>query len=101
MSRQSTKKIIEAEKRIGEAIRKRSLSLNLSGLGLTQLPISLGQLIQLQHLDLRKNQLTTLPDSLDQLTQLQTLDIGFNQLTTLPDWLGQLIQLQTLDLSGN
>ena len=47
MSRQSANKIIEAEKRIGEAIRKKSLSLNLSGLGLTQLPISLGQLIQL------------------------------------------------------
>ena len=101
MSRQPTNKIIEAEKRIGEAIRKRSLSLNLSGLGLTQLPISLGQLIQLQHLNLRKNQLITLPDSLDQLTQLQTLDLGFNQLTTLPGWLGQIIQLHTLDLSGN
>jgi|CXWL01.1.fsa_nt_gi internalin A len=101
MSRQSTKKISEAEKRIGEAIRERSLSLDLSGLGLTQLPSSLSQLNQLQRLLLNHNELTALPDWLGQLTQLQWLDLSSNQLTMLPDSLGQLTQLQYLNLSFN
>ena len=45
--------------------------------------------------------LTDLPESLGQLTQLQSLDLGDNQLTALPEWLGQLTQLQSLDLRDN
>jgi internalin A len=101
MSPRSTKKNSEAEKRIEEALRERSLSLDLSELGLTQLPTSLSQLIQLQYLDLDHNQLTTLPDSLGQLSQLQRLKLTKNQLTTLPDSLGRLSQLQQLWLSRN
>ena len=91
----------EAERRVRLAIKRRSLSLNLSGLDLIKLPDSLRQLGQLQELDLERNQLTTLPDWLGQLIQLRTLHLGFNELTILPDSLGQLTQLQTLSLSGN
>ncbi len=124
MSRQSNKKINEVEKRIDKAIRERSVSLNLIGIGLTQLPPSLSQLSQLQKLYLADNQLTTLPawlgqltelqllvldgnplvtvpDCLVQLTQMQKLHLGDNQLATLPDWLGQLTHLQVLYLYGN
>ncbi len=68
---------------------------------LTELPESLGQLTQLQALDLTSNQLTALPESLGQLTQLQALFLSYNQLTALPESLGQLTQLQTLYLMGN
>ncbi|MEO8045903.1 MAG: COR domain-containing protein [Nitrospirota bacterium] len=101
MSRQPTKKISEAEKRIGEVIRARSLSLDLSGLGMTQLPSSLSQLNQLQRLHLDHNKLTGLPEWLGQLSQIRWLDLSSNQLTMLPDSLGQLTQLQELNLSFN
>ena len=91
----------EAAKKIEAALRSGARSLDLSGLKLTELPESLGQLTQLQHLYLADNQLTTVPESLGQLTQLQLLNLSSNALTTVPEWLGQLTQLQILNLSSN
>ena len=90
-----------AAQRIEEARWRPSIELDLSVLGLTELPDSLGQLTQLQRLILRGNRLTALPDSLGQLTQLWHLFLSDNQLTALPDSLGQLTQLRSLDLSNN
>ena len=75
--------------------------LNLQGNRLTALPESLGQLTALQRLFLDRNWLSALPESLGQLTALQTLSCGGNQLTALPESLGQLTALQTLSFSGN
>ena len=91
----------EAEKRIQEALRGNATRLYLSRLGLAELPESLGQLTQLQTLDLSRNKLTAVPESLGQLTQLQRLNLHSNQLTAAPESLGQLTQLQTLSLSNN
>jgi len=97
-----------AEKKIEEALRTGSTELDLSwSYGrsgkekLTELPESLGQLTQLQSLNLSHNQLTALSESLGKLTQLESLNLARNQLTSLPEWLGQLTQLQTLILSSN
>ncbi|MEM8640498.1 MAG: hypothetical protein AAGG51_17025 [Cyanobacteria bacterium P01_G01_bin.54] len=49
----------------------------------------------------RYEALTELPESLGQLMQLQSLNLSGSQLTELPEWLGQLTQLQLLDLSGS
>ena len=76
-------------------------SLDLHSNQLTALPMSLGQLTQLQSLDLAGNRLTALPESLGQLAQLQSLTLWGNQLTALPEALGLLNQLQSLDLAGN
>ena len=89
----------EIPKEIGQLTQLQTL--NLSNNQLTALSDSLGQLTQLQSLNLSDNQLTTLPESLGGLTQLQSLNLSSNQLTTLPDSLGQLAQLQTLNLSSN
>ena len=93
----------KAEEKIEEARRTGATELDLSsGFGaedsmkLTELPESLGQLTQLQTLELSSNQLTALPESMDQFVQLQTLYIHNNQLTALPDSLSQLTQLHTL-----
>ena len=90
-----------AEQAIRVAVVRKTIRLDLSASQLTALPDSLGQLTQLQELNLRDNQLTALPDWLGQLKQLQRLDLAGNQLTALPDWLGQLKQLQELYVARN
>jgi internalin A len=90
-----------AEERIEAARKSKATELNLSGLGLTELPASIGQLTQLHHLHVSDNRLTALPEALGQLTQFQSLDVSGNRLTALPEALGQLTQLQSLDVSEN
>jgi len=97
-----------AERKIEKARRSGTKELDLSAAWdttdsekLTELPESLGQLTQLQKLELSNNQLTALPEWMGQLTQLQKLGLSHNQLTTLPDWLGQFTKLQQLELSRN
>ncbi|MCP5522572.1 MAG: hypothetical protein H7A46_13605 [Verrucomicrobiales bacterium] len=91
----------KAEQRI-EAVRTaEAKELNLNGMGLDELPESLGRLKQLEWLNLSENRLAKLPESLGQLTQLRWLDLSENRLTELPESLGQLAQLQVLHLSFN
>ena len=67
------------------------------------LPPQLGQLSQLQVLDLRGHWLDgALPPEIGQLRQLRRLDLSFNRLQNhLPPELGQLTNLQFLDLAFN
>ena len=102
---------LQAEKKIEETRRSGATKLDLSSMKLTELPETIGQLTQLQQLDLghdyhwktyyEKNKLTILPESLANLTQLQSLDLSTNHLTKLPQTLEQLPQLHTLNLSYN
>ncbi|WP_052435969.1 leucine-rich repeat domain-containing protein [Neochlamydia sp. EPS4] len=80
---------------------KNFTDLDLSGIGLTYLPPEIGQLSQLQKLELNQNQLTALPAEIGQLSQLQGLHLHQNQLTALPAEIGQLSQLQALNLNQN
>lgn len=99
----------EAEKKIEAARRLGAKELDLSvkwneedeSKRLTELPESLGQLTQLQSLDLSRNQLTALPEWLGQLTQLRTLYVHNNQLTALPKSLGQLSHLRVFSIAKN
>jgi internalin A len=86
---------------IEEALKNRNIELNLSYLGLIELPERLFELTQLQTLHLDNNQLTELPERIGDLVQLQTLNLDRNQLTQLPERIGDLAQLQTLDRTGN
>src|SRR5260221_8399908 len=58
--------------------------LNLSGLNLSQVPVELGQLTNLQELYLNRNQLSQVPVELGQLTNLQALRIDNNQFIHMP-----------------
>lgn len=76
--------------------------LNLSKNRLTGAPQSqVRQLKNLVSLDLSDNSLTGVPAELGQLSRLEVLNLSNNQLTGLPMELGNLTQLRTLDVSGN
>jgi len=51
---------------------------------LTNLPVEIGNLTNLQYLNLQNNQLTKLPAEIGNLTNLKELFLSQNQLTNLP-----------------
>lgn len=67
------------------------------------IPPELGNLANLNHLDLHSNQLNgTIPPELGNLANLHGLDLGRNQLSgAIPAELGSLTNLTKLDLGGN
>ncbi|MBN1992378.1 MAG: leucine-rich repeat domain-containing protein [Anaerolineae bacterium] len=75
--------------------------LDLSELGLNELPPEIGQLAYLQELILSKNNLTMLPPEIGRLNNLRRLALDKNQLTTLPPALGRLTRLKILSLADN
>ncbi|MEH2461168.1 leucine-rich repeat domain-containing protein [Nostoc sp.] len=91
----------KAKQRIEEARRERAIELDLSNMGLTQLPEAIASLTQLQNLDLSNNELMELPEAIASLIQLQMLNLSNNELTQLPEAIASLTQLQNLDLSNN
>jgi small GTP-binding protein len=91
----------DVERTIADVVQARGRSVDLTGLGLTEIPDSIGQLTALTTLNLSRNQLTEIPDWIGQLTALTTLNLNGNRLTEIPDWIGQLTALTDLDLSRN
>lgn len=98
----SQDKIGSNERTIGYYAENNAVvALSVQYCALTALPESLGQLSNLQHVDVTGNQLTALPASLGSLIQLRKLYLDENQLTSLPESLGNLISLTHLDLRNN
>ncbi len=63
------------------------------------LPLSIGTLKHLTTLTLRYTNITSLPPSIGQLSNLEALDLGMtDHLRTLPDEIGNLSSLKRLDL---
>lgn len=65
------------------------------------LPLSIGDLSNLQGLCLQNNRIEHLAKSFDKLKNLERLDLAFNQLETLPDSFGKLKKLDELWLGYN
>ena len=68
---------------------------------LLSLPESIGNLVNLQELDLGWNNLISLPESFGNLVNIRKLHLWGNKLTSLPESFGNLVNLQELDLSDN
>lgn len=75
--------------------------LNLSGNQLISLPAELGQLDKLRVFDLTNNHLSSVPIALGQLSNLQLLGLSKNQLKAVPVELGQLSSLERLGIDDN
>jgi Leucine-rich repeat (LRR) protein len=75
--------------------------LNLVGNGkLTSIPAEIGQLRSLQELNLGGCRITALPSAIGRLSQLRSLNVSSTSLRQLPPELAQLSGLRTLDLSS-
>jgi Leucine-rich repeat (LRR) protein len=84
---------------LGQLAQLQTLQLEYNQL--TELPIWIGSLGNLRSLTLDNNKIKTLPDSFRKLGKLEWLHMENTQLTHLPDWIGELTQLQRVFLSGN
>ncbi|NEQ41322.1 MAG: GTPase [Okeania sp. SIO3I5] len=95
------------QERIQEAKDKKLKELDLSGSSsrgyekLTEIPIEVWELEQLEVLNLSNNQLTTIPESVAKLTNLALLDLSINRLTSIPDSITKLTNLTELYLRAN
>lgn len=89
-----------AAKRVAECLRRRSPTLDLSHLGITQLPERIHQLTKLTAIDLSHNGFTTFPAFLLDLPDLTRLNLAGNPLTTVPPEISRLQSLAQLDLSA-
>ncbi|GAB5493666.1 MAG: hypothetical protein Phog2KO_38810 [Phototrophicaceae bacterium] len=87
--------------RILEAEASGATELDLSELGLTELPPEIGNLANLETLRLYRNELSSLPPEIGNLVNLRFLSLSFNNLTSLPSEVGNLANLSSLRLAFN
>jgi Leucine-rich repeat (LRR) protein len=86
---------------LGKSYDINTKELDLGNKGISQLPESIGKLVNLQYIDLRHNQLTVIPETIGELVNLQYLDLSFNRLAELPKSIGKLVRLEYLFLTNN
>jgi Leucine-rich repeat (LRR) protein len=92
-------KLTQLPDSIGQLINLTELV--IGGNNLTCLPDWIGQLTNLTHLFVDNNSLTYLPDSIGQLTNLRSLIVHCSKITKLPDSIGQLTNLTCLCMLGD
>ena len=68
---------------------------------INSIPENIGDLTELQYLELNYNKISTIPESIGQLKKLNYLDLSYNDIESLPDSIGQLESLYELNLSHN
>jgi Leucine-rich repeat (LRR) protein len=90
-----------ALQRIEEARETSAIELDLSNLGLVEIPPQIGQLSNMHTLNVSYNGIRILPPEIGQLGNLQVLNLSFNHLTILPPEIGNLLNLQILSVDTN
>ena len=78
-----------------------STRLDLSGLGISELPDEIGTLSSLEFLNLGKNPLSTLPSTFAGLTSLKILFFLGCEFTKVPEVLGEMKSLYMLSFKAN
>ena len=89
----------EALKRIEACKAEQSLTLDLSGLGLTAIAAEVAECRWIETLNLSHNQITKI-EGLQQLVDLQQLDLSDNEINKI-EGLDHLVNLQELHLTEN
>jgi len=95
------KSVETAKIRIEQAIRNKSIELDLRGLRLLTIPKEVFELINLEVLSLGGNQLTELPIEICKLTKLKKLYIEGNNIKKIPKEIVQLVNLEHLSAENN
>lgn len=75
--------------------------LNLSGLGLTEIPVKEIAPLKVTHLDLSNNKITSTDNVFSSLSSLVKLDLSNNQIKTVAGDIGSLQKLAYLSLANN
>uniref|UniRef100_UPI0005C74DB0 leucine-rich repeat domain-containing protein n=1 Tax=Flammeovirga sp. OC4 TaxID=1382345 RepID=UPI0005C74DB0 len=73
----------------------------LEGKKLNALPDNIGELAQLETLDIGNNAISTIPPSVESLQKLKVLKISSNGISTIIDGIYNLENLEVLDIQGN
>lgn len=95
---QSRQRIVE--KRLAQASEGYTW-LDLSDMGLREIPPEVWEFEHLTQLDLNDNRIAVLPPDIARLTNLERLSLDGNRLEALPPEIGELSHLQWLDLDNN
>ncbi|KAL3745258.1 hypothetical protein ACJRO7_014379 [Eucalyptus globulus] len=84
-----------------DSLRSNLSSLDLSGTSIAELPISIGELMQLEFLSLSHCQnFLKLPESIGYLTKLQMLDLSGTKIIELPNSIKNLKQLKVMRMAS-
>lgn len=90
-----------ASKRIAEALKSKSDSVDLSNCRMNALPEQLFRMTKIKHLNLSNNSLSVLPAEISRLSTLETLDISDNSIDELPLELTEIKGLKTFEYNNN
>ncbi|ETV84097.1 hypothetical protein, variant [Aphanomyces astaci] len=78
-----------------------AVELDVSHVGLTALPTSLGLMVHLRTLSASHNQLSTLPASAAHLVHIKHVNLSSNNLSAVPSVMEQWKDVETVDLAAN
>ncbi|MGB0983813.1 MAG: leucine-rich repeat domain-containing protein [Saprospiraceae bacterium] len=90
-----------ANKRIAEAAKNKSNSVDLSNCQMKDLPEQLFTMTKIKHLNLSSNHLSVLPAEISQFSNLETLNISDNAVENLPLELVEIKSLKKFEYKNN
>lgn len=79
----------------------KNTELNLSGKGLSSIPVEFNKLSTLKIINLSYNNLRTFPQIIKNNKTIEFLDLSYNDIEFIPDWLLELDNIEKINLRGN